>query len=179
MSEKFNRASFEALETKQGKERKSFVDSAHKEALEMQPLVENADKLGLTGAAKEAFITGRITYDPECNYIRPLKGVTENQIMQFIEQVPVLEKYCDCGSSMMSRKLLEAIIKKNPKVDLTDIDERWGKLAYKLSAGQSRFDDQERYMERDKTEEEKRQIKQKIKGFLTPEEWEKIRHSLE
>lgn len=141
MKEKFDQASFEAMEDRHKEEKESFIDSAHGEAITMNKLIDTANELGLSGEVKEAFVHGKIRYDDKNNYIRPMQGVTENQIIEFIKQIPSLDSYCACGSGTMSQKLLEAIIEKNSRVDLTDIyviedGDKWIEEAEKLSDGQ-------------------------------------------
>ena len=109
--------------------------------------VKIADELGLSEATREQYINEYIGYTPKDNYVRPLGVATEEQIIEFIEKVPSLEMYCACGSRMMTQRLLEAIIKKNPHVDLTDISvledwgSKWRKEADRLSNGQCTYDD--------------------------------------
>jgi len=98
------------------------ANTGHKEILELskdefgqrKDDEKFADKIGLTGEFRKLYIEGKFG-DARHGIICPRPGITEEQILEFIEKMPEVNEY-EASFNIISEKIIQKLVSKFPRV---------------------------------------------------------------
>lgn len=75
---------------------------------------------GFSDGVAKLFKEHMIHYDEKTGRFHPQSGVTEEQMMELVEKLPLITDYDVCGAKIVTVKLLKKLFERFPDADLSD-----------------------------------------------------------